>query len=111
MLLDAHPACADLQGWRSWNAFHGNVNQQTIQRQVDALASKKRGKSLLELGYLSIGLDDSWQACGMGINGSFHDETGTPLVDLKKFPNMSDMIDYAHAKNVRMGWYLNNVRV
>ena len=47
----------------------------------------------------------------MGINGSFHDETGTPLVDLKKFPNMSDMIDYAHAKNVRMGWYLNNVRV
>ena len=74
-------------GWRSWNCFHGNVNQSNIERQVDALVKPNQnaswgeaGKSLLDFGYASIGLDDNWQACGAGVNGSFHniDGAGSP---------------------------------
>ena len=44
---------------------------------MDALVDRSRtvdGKptSLLDLGYNRIGLDDSWQECGAGVNGSFH---------------------------------------
>ena len=44
--------------------------------------------SLLELGYNRIGLDDAWQACGKGVNGSFHDAHGTPLIRPDRFPDM-----------------------
>ena len=30
-------------------------------------------------GYDRIGMDDNWQACGAGINGSFHSAAGAPL--------------------------------
>ena len=34
--------------------------------------------SLIELGFNRIGMDDNWQACGTGINGSFHDAASDP---------------------------------
>eukprot|EP01052_Picozoa_sp_SAG31_P052622 SAG31_NODE_13075_length_894_cov_1.894340_1_plen_123_part_00 len=81
--------------------------------QADALADRSRlvdghPTSLLELGYDHVGLDDAWQACGTGINGSFHDADGKPLVNLKSFPNMAEMNRLIHAKGVKSGWYLNN---
>jgi alpha-galactosidase len=98
-------------GWRSWNCFHGNVNQTKIEEQVDGLvarnASRGDGLSLLDHGYESIGLDDNWQACGTGINGSFHDANGHPLVNTATFPSMKGMCSYGHSKGVKMGWYLN----
>ena len=80
-------------------------------QQVDALVDRSRlvsGKptSLLDLGYTSVGLDDAWQACGTGINGSFHDKDGNPLVNLATFPNLTAMNAYAHSKGVKSGWYL-----
>ena len=33
------------------------------------------------------GLDDFWQACGTGVNGSFHSVNGTPLINLTRFPD------------------------
>ena len=63
--------------------------------------------SLRDVGYSSIGLDDSWQACGQGLNGSFHSKDGVPLVN-DKFPNMSAMNEKAHLNNLTSGWYLNN---
>lgn len=88
-------------GWRSWNCFHGNVNQSNIERQVDALVKPNQnaswgeaGKSLLDFGYASIGLDDNWQACGAGVNGSFHNIDGTPLINTKTFPDMAGMVEY-----------------
>ena len=64
--------------------------------QVDALVDRSRlveGKptSLLDLGYESVGLDDAWQACGKGVNGSFHNADGEPLVNLQTFPNLTAM--------------------
>jgi len=54
-----------------------------------------------------VGLDDAWQACGTGYNGSFHSAEGVPLLN-NKFPNMAEMNDNAHQKNLKPGWYLNN---
>ena len=88
------------------NCFHGNVNQSRIERQVDELVRPRSstGKSLLQLGFDSVGLDDNWQHCGAGINGSFHNADGQPLVNEATFPSMKAMVDYGHSKGVRMGW-------
>ena len=66
------------------------------------------GTSLLEVGYIDVGLDDAWQKCGAGVNGSFHDEKGYPIVDTSKFPDMKKMTDYAHSLDLSAGWYGNN---
>jgi hypothetical protein len=38
-------------------------------------------RSLFDVGYTFANLDDGWQACGAGVNGSFHDAEGFPLMD------------------------------
>lgn len=57
------------RGWRSWNADHGDVNDTTIRKVVDAVVARKRlvdGKltSLLDVGFNHVGVDDGWQAYG-----------------------------------------------
>ena len=64
--------------------------------------------SFLQLGYENVGLDDGWQQCGAGLGGSFHDAFGRPLVNLKRFPSLSDMTSYGHQRGLRMGFYGNN---
>jgi len=100
-------------GWRSWNCFGGDIDQTKMTGIIDALADTSRqvnGKamSLLEIGYERAGLDDNWQSCGAGINGSFHDAQGHPIVNKQRFPDLKKMSDYAHSKKVKTGWYLNN---
>ena len=56
--------------------------------------AKPRGRqnqSLVDLGYVQANLDDAWQACGAGVNRSFHDAAGNPLFNLRAFPNVSAM--------------------
>ena len=50
-------------GWRSWNWFACNVNQTIMEQQAAAMATAPSwaSKSLLQLGYSHIGLDDCWQ--------------------------------------------------
>lgn len=55
-----------------------------------------------------IGIDDGWQACGSGVDGSFHSATGEVLINETLFPDMLKMTQFAHAKKVHMGWYMNN---
>jgi alpha-galactosidase len=100
------------RGWRSWDAFENSINQTKQQSQVDALVSRSRnvdGKltSLADLGYNRIGLDDAWQDCGKGVNGSFHDVNGKPLIN-SRFPDMRAMNQYAKSKGIGSGWYLNS---
>ena len=47
-------------------------------------------------------------AGGAGVNGSAHDAQGMPLVNKSRFPNMLAMTRAARAKNISMGFYLNN---
>jgi len=100
-------------GWRSWNCFGIDVSQQMMQSIMDSVADKKRlvdgvHTSLADLGYIYVGLDDGWQAPNSGINGSFHDANGKPLIDSKKFPSMKAMTGYGHQKGLRVDWYMNN---
>jgi hypothetical protein len=53
-------------GWRSWNCFHGEVNDSAIRATIDAITDRSRtvdGKptSLADLGFDSVGIDDGWQ--------------------------------------------------
>jgi alpha-galactosidase len=64
--------------------------------------------SLHDLGYQDVGLDDCWQKCGAGYNGSYHTKKGDPIVDETKFPDLGGMVSYGHARNLTVGWYGNN---
>lgn len=100
-------------GWRSWNCFHGDVTDGMIRSIVDVITAKSRivngaMMSLKDLGYVHVGVDDGWQACGEGYNSSFHAYDGTPVVNNSKFPSLKGLVEYGHAKSVKMGWYDNN---
>jgi len=102
-------------GWRSWNLYGGNVNQEKIEKIMDGMVSKKRTvdgvpTSLCDLGYCDVGLDDNWQKCGKyGADGlTYHDEEGNPIINTDTFPNMKDMTDHAHGLGLTAGWYGNN---
>jgi len=87
-----------------------------MEEQVRGLVNVKRNidgemKSLHDLGYKTIGLDDGWQEC-TGWNAGkprFHNpKTGAPLINKERFPDMHGMVKYAHSLGVKMGWYFNN---
>lgn len=44
------------------------------------------------------------------MNYTYHDENGSPVVDLTKFPDMKGMVDHAHALNLTAGFYSNNCK-
>ena len=80
---------------------------------MKAMTDRRRGvdgvpTSLLDLGYQYIGLDDGWQSCAAGVNGSFYDADGNPIVNTTKFPSMSGMVATGHALGLKVGWYANN---
>jgi alpha-galactosidase len=102
------------RGWRSWYAYYTHMNQQMIEDAIDALAAKNRtvkgwdGEvSLCDLGYCSAGIDEGWEGCGLGVNGTQHYVNGTPAVNPTTFPDMKGLVDYGHSHGVKMGWYFN----
>lgn len=101
-------------GWRSWYAYYTRMNQDMIENVIDALVAKNRtvpgwdGKvSLCDLGYCTAGIDEGWEGCGEGVNGTQHYLNGTPAVNYHTFPDMKGLVDYGHSKGVKMGWYFN----
>eukprot|EP01116_Phalansterium_solitarium_P006537 TRINITY_DN18871_c0_g1_i1.p1 TRINITY_DN18871_c0_g1~~TRINITY_DN18871_c0_g1_i1.p1 ORF type:complete len:430 (-),score=107.71 TRINITY_DN18871_c0_g1_i1:154-1443(-) len=100
-------------GWRSWNAFYSTTTQAMLTAQINALVMRRHSidgvpTSLQDLGYNRIGMDDGWQLCGAGVNGSFHNASGWAIIDTAKFPDITAMTTYAHSLNVSMDWYLDN---
>jgi alpha-galactosidase len=102
------------RGWRSWYAYYTHMNQHMIEDAIDALAAKNRtvkgweGKvSLCDLGYCSAGIDEGWEGCGKGVNGTQHFINGTPAANPVTFPDIKGLVDYGHSKGVKMGWYFN----
>jgi alpha-galactosidase len=96
-------------GWRTWNAYGGNVDQALMETVMDRMTEEVLdGKSIKDLGFTDVGLDDNWQQCKTGVNGSFHAPSGRPIVNLQKFPDMKKMVDYGHGKGLTVGWYGNN---
>jgi len=108
----ARPALPTL-GWRSWNWFAGDATQAVMEAQASALTSAPTwsSKSLFDLGYNHIGLDDEWQSC-TGPDGSFHDPKngGKPIVNFTKFPSLSGMVAKATKLGLSSGFYGDNCR-
>ena len=100
-------------GWRSWNCYAGHIDQDKMELAMDKIAARTRMvdgtlTSLKDVGFVNVGLDDNWQACHTGINGSFHDAEGRPLINETKFPDMGGMVKHGHSLDLRVGWYTNN---
>jgi len=102
-------------GWRSWNLYAGNVNQNLMVSIMAGMVDRKHTvngvpTSLKDLGYNDVGLDDNWQLCGSyGPNKyTYHNESGIPQVNLQRFPDFNNMTSYAHSLGLTAGWYGNN---
>ena len=109
--LDDGLALTPPRGWRSWNFMLLEVNQDKILAQAAAMARSypDLGPSLLELNYTNVGIDDGWQACGDGVNGTFHNASGWPMWNFTRFPDPKAMVAEAKTKHgVGLGWYANN---
>ena len=100
--LDNGLAITPPMGWRSWNCFHGAASAASIRAVADAMASRARAgddgapTSLVDLGYARLGVDDGWQDCGAGYDGSFHAADGTPLLNASKFDDLAGLVAYGH---------------
>ncbi|MBC7390548.1 MAG: T9SS type A sorting domain-containing protein [Opitutaceae bacterium] len=83
-----------LMGWASWNNFYGNISENIIKGQADAIVSS----GLSGAGYKYINIDD----------GYFKNRNpdGSLGVDAAKFPNgMKVVADYIHSKGLKAGIY------
>lgn len=109
--LDEQLAQTPPMGWNSWNCYKGNINDETIRQVINAMVSRERlvdgePTSLADLGYIRLGIDDGWQACGMGPLDAYHAANGRPLVNLTKFPrHFKQLVAYGHRKQLKMGFY------
>mmetsp|Transcript_69541 Transcript_69541/g.148735 ORF Transcript_69541/g.148735 Transcript_69541/m.148735 type:complete len:743 (+) Transcript_69541:45-2273(+) len=99
-------------GWSSWYAFGAGVNQTVMEATFHKLTNRSvlpsSSRSLQDVGYVFANIDDGWQACHTGVDGSFHSATGEPLVNTTTFPSMSAMTHKAHAMGLKPGFYINN---
>jgi len=101
-------------GWRSWNAFGNRISQEMMNDAMDALTAKEWDVgvgvedkvSLADVGYASVGVDEGWEGCHEGVNGTQHDADGYPVVN-KKFPDLKSLVDRGHKAGLKVGWYLN----
>jgi alpha-galactosidase len=105
-------------GWRSWNAFGAGINPGIIQESIDALTSRARtvdGKntSLADVGYVHVGIDEGWEGCNEGVDGTQHDAAGLPVINAnfngsaQANGTMASLAAYARARDVKLGWYFN----
>lgn len=115
-------------GWRAWYAApaHGlkDPTQAFVTDSMDAMVDRSRlvdGKptSLADLGYTRASVDGRYLACTPstathckydcgGVNGSYHDRSGAPVLNSSNFPDVAAMVEHAHALNLTAGWYTNN---
>jgi alpha-galactosidase len=95
-------------GWRSWNWFACDIDQSIMEAQAVAMATTPTWatKSLRQLGFTHIGLDDCWQNC-TGPHGSFHDPAagGAPIVNTSRFPSLKAMAAKATVLGLSSGFY------
>jgi len=83
---------------------------------AEALSAKNRSiaghagnVSLCDVGYCQVGVDEGWEACGKGVNGTQHEADGTPTIE-DTFPDTKAMVQQIHALGLKAGWYLNGCK-
>ena len=65
------------------------------------------GGSLAAAGFTDAGLDDGWEACGAGVNGSYHNAAGEPLVNTALFPDLAGWTAEVRKLGLTASWYMN----
>lgn len=89
-----------MMGWQSWNVLENAVSYDKVCQQADAIISK----GFKDVGYIYVGVDDTWQASSSHTEGRNAD--GSPKYDATKFPGgMKAVADYLHSKGLRAGIY------
>ena len=82
-------------GWNSWNAFHGDIDEEKIRDIADAMVAS----GMRDAGYEYLVLDDGWMA-------DRRDPDGNLVADPNKFPSgMKAIADYVHARGLKFGIY------
>ena len=81
------------------NAFGNAISDSVIRAQADGLSDRSRTvngqpTSLADIGYVNLGIDEGWEGCGEGFNGTQHTSYGWPVVDKSKFPAMNSTVSY-----------------
>jgi alpha-galactosidase len=79
-------------GWNSWNFFHDKIDDSTVRQIADAMVTR----GMRDVGYAYVNVDDTWQG-SRDANGRIHPN--------KKFPDMKALVDYVHAKGLKIGIY------
>jgi len=85
-------ARAPPMGWNSWNKFASRVDDSVIRETADAMVSS----GMKDAGFLYINIDDTWEG--------ERDAKGN-IQSNKKFPDMKSLVDYVHAKGLKLGIY------
>lgn len=93
--------------WRPWQTSATTVQVGGARAQGSPRRCARNCTHLSNWG-APVGLDDFWQACGTGVNGSFHDQDGHPLVNTKHFPDLKAMVAHATQLNLYADFYSNN---
>merc|ERR1719174_3320119 len=103
-------------GWRSWEAFYGNVDEKKMMNIMRILTDRSRSvdgvpTSLSDLGFTDVGLDSGFEDCfarTVGGKPAFHDPQGRPIINKRKFPSgLRALVDAGHKLNLTVSWYGN----
>lgn len=91
-------------GWNSWYVWENHVTDKIMREAADAMVTT----GMIDHGYMYVNIDDCWSVKPTSdnpeINGKARDQAGNIMVN-KRFPNMSSMVDYIHAKGLKAGTY------
>lgn len=79
-------------GWNSWNVFREAVDDKAVRAMADELVSS----GLRDAGYRYVTIDDGWQGT-RDARGVLHPNA--------KFPDMKGLVDYIHARGLKVGIY------
>jgi alpha-galactosidase len=90
--VDSGVAMTPPMGWNSWNHFACKVTADDVRSAADAIASN----GMKDAGYAYVNIDDCWQGT--------RDERGR-IRSNQKFPDMKALVDYVHAKGLKIGIY------
>ena len=107
------------RGARTWNSVRQNINQTYVTAMARGLVAPLQlpgggggggspaAASLAAAGYTDAALDDGWEACGAGVNGSYHSPTGEPLVNTTRFPDLAGWTAEVRSLGLTASWYMN----
>jgi alpha-galactosidase len=86
-------------GWNSWNVWGCAIDAQKIRDAADAMVSS----GLVDHGWNNINIDDCWMRKP---GPDARDPVTGAILSNEKFPDMSGLADYVHAKGLKLGIYI-----